>query len=570
MEIINYTETFKDELICFIRKCYEAIEKQLDLSTHDIDLLNINQVYFQNGGSFFLAVEDNVIIATIAIKIIIMNNKTIGEVKRFYVLPQLKNSGIGTQLLEYIYEYAKSKGVNYLRGTTSKKLTDAISLFKYLNAHEIPQYRYSHADLFFEKEIIENSCDEDYTKFATEISKSFKKFEKYNKKTLILNPVENYPLSEFLVPCSSNIHGLYNTDSVRNDIEKQNSKIQFSGREIVLTDINKIYEKWSKLIGAEALTMRLLSGLHAHIILFMAITNIGDRVLLLPEVAGGHMATKAILERLGLVVEEFPVDIKNRKIDIEKSLTIIDEFDPKVIFVDRSEGLIYEDFSWINNIDKKIIKIYDASQYLTNIISKDYFNPFDMGFDIILSTMHKNLPGPQRALICCKKVDNTWIQLKSGISTYVSNMHFHSIYSAGLLLKDLKSLKNLSNNMLNNTILLDEALKRNGINTVQRSTDVLNPTTHHIWIELKNKEIAYEWYKKLESIGILTNYRKLPYNIGYGLRLGLSAATYRGLSETEIPILANIIADCVFEKVKKDELISRLKNILESIDSKND
>lgn len=84
--------------------------------------------------------------------------------------------------------------------------------------------------------------------------------------------------------------------------------------------------------------MRLLSGLHAHIVMFMAITSINDKVLLLPEAAGGHMATKSILTRLGLQIKEFPIDFINKKIDVAASQKLIKEFDPKVIFIDRSEG----------------------------------------------------------------------------------------------------------------------------------------------------------------------------------------------------------------------------------------
>ena len=424
-------------------------------------------------------------------------------------------------------------------------------------------------DIPVDKEFISNNDYNYYLNFANGIKESFNQLEIYNRNSLILNPVENYPSSEFLITCASQIHGLYNTDSVRNESEKIESKIQFSGRGLVTKNVNEIYEEWANILGAKALTMRLLSGLHAHIVLFMSITNIGDKVLLLPEIAGGHMSTKAILKRLGLIVQEFPVDMENRKVDIKKSLRIIEEFKPHVIFVDRSEGLTYEDFSWIKGIDKNIIKIFDASQYLTNIISGDYLNPFDMGFDLILSTMHKNLPGPQRALICCKDSDEIWKQLKAGISTYVSNMHFHSIYSAGLLLKDFNNLKKLSLNMLNNTLLLDEELTTKGISTIKRFTDSDNPNTHHIWIKADSKEEAYNWYKQLEEIGILVNYRRLPYEIGYGLRLGLSAASYRGLKDSQTPELATIIFNCIYRKEKTSDLIEHKRELLRKIDNGN-
>lgn len=126
--------------------------------------------------------------------------------------------------------------------------------------------------------------------------------------TLILNPVENIPDPEILEPCSSFLHGLYNTDTIRSSEEKMKSKIQFSGRDKITEDINQIYAMWKNLLGGEAVSMRLLSGLHAHIVLFMSIADIGQKVLALPEKAGGHVASYSILKRLGLQVRDIPFD----------------------------------------------------------------------------------------------------------------------------------------------------------------------------------------------------------------------------------------------------------------------
>lgn len=364
--------------------------------------------------------------------------------------------------------------------------------------------------------------------------------------TLILNPVENIPPRDILEPCTSFLHGIYNSDTLRNESEKYNSKIQFSGRDRINEDVNKIYKLWAELLGAKKLSMRLLSGLHAHTVLFMALTEIGDKVMLLPEKAGGHISGDAILKRLGLEIAYIPFDNQTMHIDKEKCLQLASQFKPKILFVDRSEGLVFEDFTWLGkNIN--CYKIFDASQYLTNILCGDYKNPFKMGFDMILSTMHKNLPGPQRALICTNCEDDNWNKIRSGISTYVSNMHVFSIYSAGLLLGHMDELKTLSKNMLINAVALDHELCINGVPIVKREYLNEEHPTHHCWIKPPTKEQAFNMFLTLEQIGILTNYRLLPYEIGYGLRLGLSCATVSGLSKESIPRLAQIIGQAYHE-----------------------
>lgn len=406
----------------------------------------------------------------------------------------------------------------------------------------------------------------DNNDFIKQLQESLAKQEEAFKNNLILNPVENVPFPDILAPCSGFLHGLYNTDTERSLTEKYTSKLQFSGRNDITNDISQIYSRWADLLGGEKVSMRLLSGLHAHTVLFMAITDIGDKVLYLPEKAGGHTSGKAILERLGLTICELPYDVERHCIDVEKAKEVYDNFQPDVLFIDRSEGLIYEDFTELCRYCS-CYKIFDASQYLTNIICRDYKNPFDMGFDLILSTMHKNLPGPQRAFVCTKKDDEKWHRLRSHISKYVSNMHVFSIYSAGLILSHMDELESLSKNMLSNAISLDEELAKLDIPTISRFSENNEPPTHHCWIKPINREKTFKLYLDLEKLGILTNYRMLPYDIGYGLRLGMSGATMTGLRPYHTKQLAQIIRNVYingFSEKLHQESKKFIKNIKET------
>lgn len=381
----------------------------------------------------------------------------------------------------------------------------------------------------------------DYSNYTQLFDASLKRQHERSKKQLILNPVENIPNLKYLELGYDFLYGIYNSDKLRSESDMINTKIQFADRECVASDINRIYDLWCIALKAEAISMRFFSGMHAHTTVFMAITNINDDIIILPEKAGGHMATKAILERLGLNVYELEVDYENKRIDVEKSKDLINKVNPKVIFVDRSEGTLYEDFSWLSEY-KHIYKIFDASQYLTNILVGDFSSPFDMGFDAILSTTHKNFPGPQRALYCSKRKDEMWYKIHSKIGTYVSNMHPYSIYTLGLMLENYKKYENLSKGMIENAIILEKELKSCGINVIsQFPQQTSEKHTHHIWIQCKNKRDAFDLYNRWERNGFLTNYRLLPYNLGYGIRMGLSAATVCGLNKNDVPMLSQLL-----------------------------
>lgn len=377
------------------------------------------------------------------------------------------------------------------------------------------------------------------------------------RKQLILNPVENIPDPKYFSYNTNFLHGIYNSDKLRSEKEILNTKIQFANRDSIAHDINQIYSTWCNILNAKAISMRFFSGLHAHTTVFMAIADIGDSVLILPEKAGGHMATKAILERLGLNVHELAIDYEAKRIDISKSQQLIEKIHPTIIFIDRSEGTVYEDFSWLSKYTD-IYKIFDASQYLTNIIADDYISPFNMGFDAILSTTHKNFPGPQRALYCTKEDDCMWKKLYSKIGTYVSNMHPYSIYTLGLMLENFESYKQLSHDMLSNANLLKEELKKHNLPVYEQQPINSNEAiTHHIWIQCSDKISAFELYQRWEHCGFLTNYRLLPYSLGYGIRMGLSAATVSGLLPEDIPNLACLLATA-YNNNNFDERLKRL------------
>lgn len=137
---------------------------------------------------------------------------------------------------------------------------------------------------------------------AAELRASLARQEAVMRSSLVLNPVENFPFEDDLRVTGGHVHGLYNSDKVRTHAQRLDADILFAGRQPLERDSRKIYAAWARALGAEDATLRLLSGLDAHIVLFMSVARPGQRVLLLPVEAGGHVSGRRILERLGLEV----------------------------------------------------------------------------------------------------------------------------------------------------------------------------------------------------------------------------------------------------------------------------
>lgn len=361
--------------------------------------------------------------------------------------------------------------------------------------------------------------------------------------SLILNPVENLPFY-FTKNRYNEYEGLYITDKDRDDVARKRSKILFGGRQKMIDAVLRTYDLWLDALHAKCITMRPQSGLNAHLLMFLGLGKIGDRVMLLPEEGGGHFSTEGILKRVGYRIFHLPLDRKNYRIDIDRAISLQREKKCSILFVDRSEGLIYEDLSALCKAFEGY-KIFDASQYLTNILLGQFTSPFDMGFNMIISTLHKNFPGPQKALVCTNSDDHHWDGIMQVMYECVSNIHADKILMSGDVLKSPK-LGSYSKMILENAILLEDALAIRGVSVVRRTLG--GPNTHHLWIRFDDQDAAFNAYKNLETSHICTNYRLLPYGLGYGLRLGTSGATVQGLDESYVDELAKIITNTIYGK----------------------
>jgi glycine hydroxymethyltransferase len=375
---------------------------------------------------------------------------------------------------------------------------------------------------------------------AARLRASLQRQEARLQTSLILNPVENVPFADDLAVVSGPLHGLYNSDKTRTREQRLGTDLQFSGRESIEEDSRAIYAAWAKALNAADATLRILSGLHAHVTLFMAMAKPGQRVMLLPIEGGGHLSGKAILERLGLVVEDLPIDTEAMRVDISAALERCAEDPPDFLFVDRSEGLVFEDLSPLAEV-AGTRTVFDSSQYLTNVICGDHPNPFQWGFDLMVASVHKNFPGPQKALLATREADEEWKRILSGVSTYVSNMHSTSTYAAALTLTRDAWLREYSRRMLRVAVALEDELAERRVPVVRRPREL--PPTHHVWIREADRERAFTTYERLEQCLILTNFRRLPYGLGLGLRLGVNSVARLGLDVEDVPRLAELIAE---------------------------
>lgn len=547
LNIYVYEKRWNEEIVTFLSDSFKKDKRKFDITKKESDLQDIENNYMKTGCFWCLIDSKNKIKGTIAIRQI---DDDCWEIRRFFISPKKQNKGYGMKMLKTVLYYAVEHNIKVLKGAVMERGKAIQHLHDKLGFTPTARYSSSSADIFYK---IELTPDYRYKLLLDKLENKF-------QETLILNPTENIPMRNSLLNTSF-LEGLYVSEHAKGI----DDKVIFGGRNEYIDFQEEIKNQWLKAMNAYDVDIKTLSGLHAHLILFLCILQPGDIVMLLPEVCGGHFSTENILKNLGAKVIYMEPDCDNYCVDRVKTESLIRQYKPQYIFVDRSEGLVYEDFSWLSSFSDSF-KIFDASQYLSQIITGNYAHPFTMGFDILLSTLHKNYPGPQKGLLCVPCDSATWQAYKKESKTYISNTHPNDIAVSIIPLLDAQKFREYaSQNEVCNKLLEKELIKL-GLPVIQPKKSA--PRTMHIWILCKNSYESYNYYLKLEQLGLLTNYRLLPYNLGYGLRIGTSAAVRSGLKEKHIPALANIMAKVYYEDITKDtqketeKLISKIRKSL--------
>ena len=79
-----------------------------------------------------------------------------GEIKRMYVRPQFRGLGFAKMMLNYLADYARSRGLGTLRLETGIHQHEAITLYEQMGFEQIPpfgEYREDPLSRFYEKRI---------------------------------------------------------------------------------------------------------------------------------------------------------------------------------------------------------------------------------------------------------------------------------------------------------------------------------------------------------------------------------------------------------------------------------
>ena len=301
------------------------------------------------------------------------------------------------------------------------------------------------------------------------------------------------------------------------------------------------------------------SGSQANLAVFFLLLKPGDKVLSLDLAAGGHLShgLKANLSGRWFEPHHYGVDAVSEVIDYDALERMAEDVGPKLLIAGGSAYPREIDFKRMGQIAKKVGAWFhvDMAHIAGLVAGGVHPSPFPHA-DIVTCTTTKTLRGPRGGLILTNNED--WFKrLQSAVFPGVQgSLHSQILAAKAVCLGEALSddFKIYAAQVRENARILAETLANRDIRIVSGGTD-----THMVLLDLASKGLTGKQVETvLEDANITSNKNAIPNDSPrpsewVGLRLGVGAATTRGMQEAEFIQLGNIIADLVGATGKASE-----------------
>ena len=323
----------------------------------------------------------------------------------------------------------------------------------------------------------------------------------------------------------------------------------YQGNQFIAQIEELAHELAKQLFGASYIDLRPLSGNIAGIATTFALGGPGDTIL---EVDNGHRyGHKLATSPLKVEFQSIPIpwDGVRYNIDLDATLLLIREHRPKLVIIGSALFLFPQPVRELKETMRKCnpdsYLIYDAAHVMGLIAGGRFQSPLQEGADVIISSTHKTLAGPQGGIILTNDREIAERIGPAIAPLLVSNHHLSRLPAlAGTFLEWMACGTEHASAIIDNAKALGSALHERGIRLVG---DELGFTESHTLLPIvdefgEGKELA----DRLEACHLITGAAKIPEEYGtQGLRIGVQEVTRRGMTEADAPEIADCIVDAL-------------------------
>ncbi|MFZ5424886.1 MAG: hypothetical protein ACOZAO_03720 [Patescibacteria group bacterium] len=317
--------------------------------------------------------------------------------------------------------------------------------------------------------------------------------------------------------------------------------------------VNKAEETGKNMLSAEAINLNVLSGVHAMMSSILAVTEPSDTVLTVHHDAGGHFATKGILDRIGRKHGFVSYDLENLRFNVEETAKTVKELGATAIYLDVSYYLNPHNLKELREaVGENITIIYDASHTMGLIMGQEFQAPLKEGANVVCANTHKTLPAVHKGMIAFRDAD-LGLKANSIINgcLYSTNHLTHMIGLSITILEMEAFGKEYAKQIISNSRAIGNAFSELGY-AVRKANNGEYSNNHQAHVFIDDKGVRGELYKNLVKNNISTNFDS-PLGDRLFIRVGTQELTRRGLKENDVKEVANLVHRALIgEDVKSD------------------
>lgn len=341
-------------------------------------------------------------------------------------------------------------------------------------------------------------------------------------------------------------------------------------------------ERAKTLFGAEYANVQPHSGSQANTAVFAACLNPGDTFLGFDLSHGGHLTHGSPVNFSGKLYKPvfYGVDKETGRLDYDSIEAIAVREQPKMIIAGASAYSREIDYKRFREIADKVGALLLADiAHPAGLIAKGIISDPIPHCHVVTTTTHKTLRGPRGGMILMgKDFENPFgIKLKNGSLRMMSSLLDSGIFPGNqggplehiIAAKAISFGEALTDDFLHymiqvkkNAAVMAQAFVKKGYDIISGGTD-----NHMMLIDLRNRNVTgKEAEEALGKADITVNKNMVPFDdkspfVTSGIRVGTAAITTRGLKETDMEMIVELI-DAVIEN-HTDE--TKLESIAEQV-----
>ena len=323
-----------------------------------------------------------------------------------------------------------------------------------------------------------------------------------------------------------------------------------------------------KLFGAKYANVQPHSGAQANLAVYFALLNVGDAVMGMDLSQGGHLTHGSPVNMSGKNYNfvSYGVSAEDGRIDYAALAKQVAKVRPKLLVAGASAYPRAIDFEKLAEIAHGYgaMLMVDMAHIAGLVAGGQHQSPVPYA-DVVTTTTHKTLRGPRGGLIL---TNNEYIikRINSAIFPGTQGGPLEHVIAAkavcfGEALKP--EFKEYARKIVENAKALEAELTARGVKLVSGGTD-----NHLLLIDLTDEDCTgKELEHNLDEVHITANKNTVPGEkrspfVTSGVRIGTPAVTTRGMGPDEMKVIADCIADCVFDFAnKKDEVARKVEEL---------